>query len=330
MSARPAPHTAATADSDEAWMLRLDEIGEELGYFQPLGGRHAAFFVDDGPTLLVTFESVAAIRGGSDSQMPLGYRIAQRAGWSHLCLIADGETWYRDPAVHAYFDRLVDDAFFEDFDRVVFYGAGAGGYGAAAYSVTAPGSTVIAVRPQATLDPRLAEWDRRYLGLRRLDFTDRYGFAPDMVEGAQDVFVFYDPEQRDDAMHAALFNRAHVSRIRCRFFGPRLEEDLQATGVLRDAIESACLGHLDAADIHEGLRARRDHPAYVLRLLARLEVEARWGLVLRLCRWAEDAFGLPRFAHARARAEAELAARPTPHAATGDAGIEAGTEEAPA
>jgi len=291
-------------------MLRLDEIGEALGYFQPLGGRHAAFFVDDGPTLLVTFESVAAIRGGSDSQMPLGYRIAHRAGWSHLCLIADGETWYRDPAVHAYFDRLVDEAFFEDFDRVVFFGAGAGGYAAAAYSVAAPGAAVLAVRPQATLDPRLSEWDRRHLSARRLDFVDRYGFAPDMVEGAGQVFVLYDPEQREDAMHAALFNRPHVTRIRCRFFGPRPEEDLLLTGVLRDAIEGACLGHLDAADIHESLRARRDHPLYALRLLARLEAEGRFGLVLRLCRWAETAFGLPRFAHARARAEAELAARP--------------------
>ena len=305
----PSQSHSAAAESDEAWMMRMDEIGEELGYFQPLGDRHAAFFVDEGPTLLVSFESVASIRAGAENQMPLGYRIARRAGWSHLCLIADGDTWYRDASVYGYFDRLVDDAFFEDFDRVVFYGAGMGGYAAAAFSVAAPGATVICLRPQATLDPRVAEWERRFLAQRRVSFTDRYGFAPDMIEGAAQVFLLYDPEVMPDAVHAALFTRPHVTRLRCRHLGPRLEEDLGTMGVLRDMIENACLGHFSADDFHEGFRARRDNIGYLLRLLARLEADNRFGLVERLCRWAQDRFAHPRFRHALGRAEAEIAVR---------------------
>jgi hypothetical protein len=217
--ALPETETAAGAVSDADWWARIDAIGEELGYFQPLGARHAAFFLDDGPVLLVTFETAERIRADDDSQMPLGFRIARGQGWSHLCLIAKGPTWYRDPAVWAYFDRLVDDAFFEDFERVVFYGAGMGGYAAAAFSVAAPGATVLAMAPQATLAPDLAGWDPRFMRHRRLDFSSRYGFAPDMTEGASAVYVVYDPARLQDAMHAALFNRPRVTRLPARQLG---------------------------------------------------------------------------------------------------------------
>jgi hypothetical protein len=43
----------------------------------------------------------------------------------------------------------VDDGFFDEFEQVIFYGSGSSGYAAAAFSVAAPGATVIAVQPQA-------------------------------------------------------------------------------------------------------------------------------------------------------------------------------------
>ncbi|MFN6978284.1 MAG: phosphoadenosine phosphosulfate reductase, partial [Gemmobacter sp.] len=194
MPATTAPMDASAATDRASWLACLDAIAEDAGYLEALGPRHWAFFHDDSPTLLVTFETVDAIRGGSPGQMPLGWDIARANGWSHLCLIADGATWWRDRRVWGFFDRLVDDAFFEDFDRVCFYGAGAGGYAAAAYSVAAPGATVLALRPRATLDPGVAGWDPRDRTARRLDFTSRYGFAPDMTEGAGKVFVLADPD----------------------------------------------------------------------------------------------------------------------------------------
>ena len=60
--------------------------------------------------------------------------------WSHMALISDSDTWFRDPAVYGWFDRLVDEGFFDEFDRVLFYGAGPCGYAAAAFSVSAPGA----------------------------------------------------------------------------------------------------------------------------------------------------------------------------------------------
>ena len=43
--------------------------------------------------------------------MPLGQRVATSRGWSSLTLIARSRTWFRDPEVHAFFDRLVDEGY---------------------------------------------------------------------------------------------------------------------------------------------------------------------------------------------------------------------------
>jgi hypothetical protein len=111
--------------------------------------------------------------------------LFKKNGWSHLSIILDGDTWFHDPKVYAYFNRLDDDGFFDDFDHVVFYGAGPCKYAAAAFSVAAPGATVDAIQPQTTLDPRITDWDDRYMKMRRTDFTSRYGYAPDMLDAAE-------------------------------------------------------------------------------------------------------------------------------------------------
>ena len=129
-------------------------------------------FLDNAPTLLVTFDNYKAARG-RPKHLPMGMQLADECDWSHLCLLSEARPWYRDPAVYAYFDRLVDDGFFERFDRVLFYGSGASGYAAAAYSVTSPGARVLLLNPVAKLNPALAGWDSRHTHARHLDFTSR-------------------------------------------------------------------------------------------------------------------------------------------------------------
>jgi hypothetical protein len=248
-----------------AWLDVMEKASEEEGYLEPLGARHWAFFHDDGPKLLVTFEAAADIRARSD-QMPLGHSIAAARGWSALCIIADGATWYRDRRVYGYFDRLVDDAFLEDFDQVVFYGAGGmAGYAAAAYSVTAPGAAVVVITPRATMDPDLASWETRDLAARRLNFTDRYGYAPDMTEGAGQVFVLADPHFAPDAMHAALFaRRNYVTRLAMRHTGPQTAEMARATELVAPLLDAAMSGTLSGKAFSTLWRgARRAHGSYV-------------------------------------------------------------------
>jgi len=281
--------------NDSDWLARIEEMGEIEGYFLPLGGAHSALFADRGPVLLVSFETVASIRARGGAQLPLGFTVSEPAGHSSLTLICETEDWFRDPAVYAYFDRLVDEAFFEDFDRVVFYGAGSCGYAAAAFSVAAPGATVLALAPQATLDPRLTGWDERFAHKRRLTFTDRYGFAPDMLDGAAQAFVLFDPRERFDAMHAALMARPQVQLLPCRGFGAGIEDALAEMDVLEPILTLACAGRLEPKGFWRLMRARRNSPRYLRSLAGKLDAANRHWLEALVCTNAEARLGIPRF-----------------------------------
>ncbi len=300
-------HSAAGATDAAAWRARIEEIGEEAGYAEPVGARHLALFSDLAPVLLVSFEAAGAIRDAGGARMPLGYRIAAARGWSSLSLMAEGATWFRDRALWGYLDRLIDEGFFEDFDRVAFYGAGMGGHAAAACSVAAPGCTVLALAPRATLDPAVAPWDRRDLAARRLDWRSRFGYAPDLVAGAGAVFVLHDPLQAPDAAHAALFRGGHVTPLRARLAGPDPEAMLDRLGLLAPLLEAACEGRLSAAFFHRLWRARREDPAFLGRLVARARVTGGPARVIRACRAALAEDDHPRLRRLLAEAEAEAA-----------------------
>jgi hypothetical protein len=297
---------AASATDRDSWLALMERIGDDTGYFEPLGPRHWAFFVDEGPQLLVTFETLESCRERSPGQMPLGHDIARRNGWSHLCVIADGETWYRDRRVWGYFDRLVDDAFFEDFEQVTFFGAGMGGYAACAYCVAAPGATVLALAPRSTLDPSVAGWDDRHITGRRLDFTTRYGFAPDMTDGAAKVFVLHDPAVTLDAMHAALFRRPWATLLRCRHLGADPAVALAHMGALEPLIEAAARGTLTPAEWYRMWRARRSFGPWLRNMLARLGQGDSRVREAVFCRAVTTRLNAPRFRRRLADLTAEL------------------------
>ncbi|MGR3456202.1 phosphoadenosine phosphosulfate reductase [Pseudooceanicola sp.] len=298
------PSLAGVDDSD--WLRTFVEIAEEHGYFQPLGKRHFAALVERGSTLLVTFETLPVMRTEGE---PIGWQMVRDHGWSHLCLASEGDTWFRDPKVFGFFDRLVDDGFLEDFERVIFYGAGPCGYAAAAFSVTAPGATVVTVAPQATLDPEVTLWDDRFPQMRRTDFADRYGFAPDMIEAAEQAFVIFDPVIVQDAAHAALFRRPNVTYLPMRRMGPAIEADLKAMHLLPRLLDLAGTGRLTRSAFARLARTRRSHPAYLRRLLAAVEGSERPALARALCRNVVARMKAPRFARRLEALELEQKAR---------------------
>ncbi len=293
--------------SEKDWLEQLDDKGEERGYFEPLGPGHSAILTDEGPVLIVTFESMKTVRSLRANQEPLGFELVAENGYSNLCILAHDDSWFRDPRVYGFFDRLVDDGFFEDFDQVVFYGSGMGGYAATAFSVAAPGATVVAVQPQATLDPQITGWDHRFIGKRRLPFNDRYGFAPDMMDAADHGFVIFDPHEEQDAMHAALFTRDHIDLLPVRNYGKRIEAGFISMGILTPIIEAACKGKLDRAAFYDLYRARRDQGIYLRNLLQRLTDEDRLKATVWLCNNVLGRINAPKFRRRLAEVEAILA-----------------------
>ena len=300
--------------SEQAWLARLDDLGDAHGDFAQLGARHFALSVDAGRDLLVTFGSVEEARR-SPGALPRGLDHVTRNGWSVLAFLSRGDTWFRDVAVWRHIDRLTDDGFFEDFDRVLFTGAGPGGYAAAAFSVAAPGARVLAIQPYATLDPAIAGWDRRHLSQRRRDWTSRYGYAPAMLQGASRAWILRDPHQPLDAMHAALFHRPNVTTLPCRHAGPRLDAILQETGALPRLLDLAMESTLDLESFAQRWRARRGNMAYLRLLMQSLEAGGRRKRLIRLCRFGLGTADGPLYARKLAELEPPRAARPSSAAA---------------
>ncbi len=288
------PVDASAATDKASWLDLISQIAAEEGYLQALGSQHWAMFVDDSPTLMVSFETIDQARN-RPGQMPLAHHIAAAKGWSHLCILSDGQTWFRDPAVYAFFDRLVDEAFFDDFDAVLFYGAGPQAHAACAYSVASPGARILALNPVATVNPGLAGWDDRFRAARKRDFTSRYGYAPDMVDGCAALTVILDPTRKPDAMHAALFHAPYTTALHARFAGAEVETVLSRLGILNDVIIAATEGRLTRASFATLWRKRRDDGAYLKYLLNDVELAGRKKLAIALCTNVVQRLRLNRF-----------------------------------
>jgi hypothetical protein len=278
------------------WLTAVEELCDEDGYFERLGKRHYAAFVEKSATLLVSFETLQGIPALSALAQPFGWEMMQEHDWSNLCIASDGDTWFRDKAVYGYFDRLIDDGFFDEFEQVIFYGAGPCAYAAAAFSVASPEARVLAVQPQATLDPRITEWDDRFSDMRRVDFTSRYGYAPDMLDGASAAYIVYDPRERLDAMHAALFTRPNTKKMRIPHMGNAIQTDLLEMAQLGPLLLAIAGDTLDELSFARMMRARRMHSPYLRNLLATLDADGRETLALALARNVTTRMNAPRFA----------------------------------
>lgn len=269
----------STAPTTTEWVARLDELGDELdpdhGGFTPLGAHHAALYHDAGDTLVVSFEWLDTIRKRQPDHRPKGFTLASAQGWSSLSLVATAPRWFRDQEIIDFFDAQIDSSFFDGFRRILFFGEGMAGYAACAYSVAAPGATVLAIAPQATLDPRIAGWDTRFRAARRLDFSSRFGFAPDMLDGSRNAFILHDPARRLDLMHATLFRRDFTTLLRTPNLGGPTAAALEALGLLEPLMIAAAEGRLSGALLARLLRARRSDAQYLAHLTRRCAKSGR-------------------------------------------------------
>ncbi|MCW1917850.1 phosphoadenosine phosphosulfate reductase [Rhodobacter sp. KR11] len=256
---------ASSATTAEDWVERMAEIGQAGGWFRAVANDHQALFLDNGRSLLVTFDThrTAFER---PRKLPVGMDLADECDWSHLCILARKHPWFRSDAVYALFDQLIDEGFFDGFDRVLFYGGGPLGYAAAAFSVAAPGARVLLLNPIATQSPGLAGWDDRFREAKRMDFATRYGFAPDMVEAASDVTVIADPCQKMDAMHSALFTGPHIRHFTARRGGSDLEAQFSRMGILNHLLAAAMEGSLTLSRFATLWRRRRSDGTYLRHL----------------------------------------------------------------
>lgn len=134
---RPSP---PEPEQDTEWPKIAKGLAGSDGFFREGPKNHSFLFMPRDPdTLIVTFDNLDLAMNKRDDRRPWGYEFIEKQGWSMLGVLAGGWTWYREPWVSEQFDQLRDDGFFDQFKRVVFYGASMGGYAAAAFSAACPG-----------------------------------------------------------------------------------------------------------------------------------------------------------------------------------------------
>ena len=299
------PDKATTPD--EVLAALRDDPGKD-GFQHDLDADHTVSYIARGPRLLVSFETLESSLHSTPGGLPVGLDFVEDKNWSLLHFAAHKDSWFRAQAIYDFIDDLVDNAFFEDFDHVMFYGTGIGAYAACTFSVAAPGATVMAIAPQATLDTERAGWDMRFPDAKRLRFDTRYGYAPDMLEGAGAGFILFDPYRPLDHVHASLFQGANVTRLRCRHLDGRIEVALGELDLLHRTIEMAANGTLTEHGFYALLRVRRDHDRYLRALVQALGKRGRPLHVVLVCQHVlSRQIGGPHFRKTLEAAKAKLA-----------------------
>ena len=259
----------------------IDVLPGENDFIKELGEDHVGIYVQGEDTLVVCFENLDKVEESDMNRAPWGYSFISGLGHSFLGLMAAKWSWYRDNAVLDFFDELKEQGFFDQFSKFVFYGASMGGYAAAAFSSVAPGATVIIMSPQATLERRIASWETRYRKDWIRDFNGRHGYAPDQVKSAKKVYLFFDPDNREDAMHAKLFCGENVCKFRCLFLGHLMASLMQRMGILKSTVLSCINGNITSYSFYSVLRKRREENRHQLEMLNRLVRKKRPDLIVK-------------------------------------------------
>jgi pimeloyl-ACP methyl ester carboxylesterase len=272
-------------DASLTWEEKFAAIARDGGFFEELSDEHKALFIEQDRTLVISFENLDDARQDMANRLPWGMDFLTSHGWSAIGIMAHGHTWYRDPALIAFFDRLKDEKFFDRFDRVIFYGVSMGGYAATAYAACCPGADVIVVNPQATLSRAVTlGWETRFKPAWGRDFEGPYGYGPDGVREARKVWLFYDPTIPADAIHATLYTGDNIDKIRCRNMGHGMLTTWRQMGVLSKIITACIEGTATRIDIYKLLTARKTTPFYQKRMLEHLAKRKRPFLTSLYCR----------------------------------------------
>lgn len=284
-------------DHQAAWYNRLTDIGRDHGFFARLGKDHLTLFVQEGETLLVSFDRAARVCHAEADGLPLGFEAVQRREWSLLSIMSLDDHWYRSTDLIAFFDTLQGRGFFDSFAQVIFLGFGpAAGHAACAYSAAAPGALVLASAPAATLNPERAGFDRRFLADRKADFS-RYGDGPELIASASRVVIAYDPCDAVSTAHAAQFRGPQVTLAPLRFTGGAPDRLLRQRGLLMLLLRALSHQRLTRAKLAALVRpVRRADPSYLWDLLQRALRQGQFARAWRIADYAADVTGEARFA----------------------------------
>ncbi|OOY20383.1 hypothetical protein BMI86_07455 [Thioclava sp. DLFJ5-1] len=240
------------------WYREIFPAGPRDGFYEKLGAHALIHVARDPATLVVTFDNLSDAGYPGYDIRPWAEKFIRDNGWSHLGVVAQGPTWFRDARLIARMEALRDQGFFEGYARVVMTGTSMGGFGALAFADLAPGCEVVAFSPQTTLARDLVPWERRFARGRDQDWSLPRSDAAEHSGAAAKVWVVCDPFLQEDMRQVGRLPRDNVTLLKAFGQGHKTALVLRRMELLKAVIARAVTGELSEDWYYRSTRGRKD------------------------------------------------------------------------
>lgn len=200
------------------WQQSLAMSEDAVGFYEKLPNSSIVYYAPPNASrLMVSFDGFNQVKNGDVNRDPWGFKFALESGWAFLGIMPYKKFWYRDEILFDKLEEIAERGLFKRYEKVLFTGSSMGGFAACAFAKLSPGANVLAFAPQNTLDPRLQNYDRRYKEALKQDWGTRYLRANDGIKDAKNVYILYDPLQKEDKIHTSHIEGANV--LKCPVIG---------------------------------------------------------------------------------------------------------------
>ncbi|MDQ0303558.1 alpha/beta hydrolase family protein [Ancylobacter polymorphus] len=219
--------------------------------------------------VFVTFEPKLLVRPPERSGF--GEAFFAKRGYTAYHVRCRGNDWYHYPDMEAGLAALRADI--PPATRVVLYGSSMGGYAALRFSNWLRADAVIALAPQASVDPTRVGWEKRWAPETSVLIWDRLPPHPNAA-----CYVVYDPFDADRRHVAILRREAALVPLHSYFSGHHVTEYLMESGLLESLLVSVARGEFDPPAWQAELWRRRLMTSYysVIRLRKCRTLLRRW------------------------------------------------------
>jgi len=249
------------------------------------GEDNALMFAPRSKRLVVTFDNLTIARE-EGQRWPWGMKpLFEDLGCSVLGVMAVNRNWFRHDFVHDSFEALRDQKFFDQFDDILFYGTSMGGYGALVYQACAPGSNVLAIAPQTTLDRAIVPNEERWGWTKKLDWDGRFNDGAAQTDLARQITIIADPYFEPDYDQVSRIKSDNVTWLKTPFMGHQLPNAFHVMGILKDILVAGTGGTLTPELFYKLFRARRDLPRFQHDLLMEAERRGKLKSAIQICEY---------------------------------------------
>lgn len=245
------------------------------GFYRDLSNNFVTY-IPGVKVLIVSFDN-AYSPSVLENRKPYGFNFIARRGWSSSGIMEKKKNWFRQDDLRDLFDELSAGGFFSQFEKVVFYGASMGSFGAATYCSAAPNSTVLIYGPRATHDHK----SFKEKGIIETS-EHRYDCVQSGIASAENVFLFYDPFNVKDARHAEIFRSNSTELIECRHLGHFVANEFASMSILKPILEKVVDESFDRVEFSKLFRQRKSSTSYTHKLMMAAIAKGHYSMALKI------------------------------------------------